>query len=105
MYAGCGEPTSATDGAIIAPLSPVVATAPMRMAKVRIRNGTVDQLLSRPSAERRYEVTRDQLPLSCPTPAQYLWNAHPKVYLPIENEGEVKCPYCGTVYVLVDATA
>ncbi|MEL7538480.1 MAG: zinc-finger domain-containing protein [Pseudomonadota bacterium] len=59
-------------------------------------------MLDRPNAERRFKVTRDQLPLSCPTPAQYLWNAHPKVFLPIEATGEVKCPYCGTYYILVD---
>lgn len=52
------------------------------------------------NAARRYEVTRAELPLSCPTPAMSLWNSHPKVYLPIEAEGHAKCPYCGTEYVL-----
>jgi len=40
------------------------------------------------------------LPLSCPTDASVLWNAHPKVYLPIDKTGEETCPYCGTLYVL-----
>ena len=29
-----------------------------------------------------------------------LWSSHPKVYLPIEDKGTVKCPYCGADYVL-----
>lgn len=54
------------------------------------------------NAQQRYEVTRAQLPLSCPLPNQTLWNSHPKVYLPIEATGSAKCPYCGTQYVLID---
>lgn len=54
-------------------------------------------------AQARHEVRRSDLPLSCPTPSMALWNAHPRVYLPIEAEGgESTCPYCGAVYVLVD---
>jgi uncharacterized Zn-finger protein len=53
-----------------------------------------------PNAETRYEVTEADLPLSCPMPSMSLWNSHPRVYLPIERAGEVKCPYCGAVYVL-----
>jgi uncharacterized Zn-finger protein len=33
-------------------------------------------------------------------PGMYLWNSHPKVYLPIEATGEAKCPYCGADYFL-----
>jgi uncharacterized Zn-finger protein len=54
------------------------------------------------SAENRYEVTRADLPLSCPMPGMYLWNSHPRVYLPVEDNGQAKCPYCGAVYRLVD---
>lgn len=54
------------------------------------------------NAQQRYEVTRAQLPLSCPLPSQTLWNSHPKVYLSIEATGSAKCPYCGTQYVLID---
>ncbi len=56
------------------------------------------------NAENRYEVTRDDLPLSCPMPGMSLWNSHPKVYLPIEDKGQVRCPYCGAIYVLVEKT-
>jgi uncharacterized Zn-finger protein len=54
------------------------------------------------NAENRYEVTRADLPLSCPTPAMTLWNSHPRVYLPVEANGQAKCPYCGAVFVLKD---
>jgi uncharacterized Zn-finger protein len=30
----------------------------------------------------------------------HLWNSHPRVYLPIEADGEARCPYCGALYVL-----
>ncbi len=49
-----------------------------------------------------YEVTYADLPLHCPTPEMSQWNSHPRVFLPIEETGEAKCPYCGAVYVLVD---
>ena len=49
---------------------------------------------------RHIEVSAEDLPLHCPTPAMSLWNAHPRVYLPIESTGEALCPYCGTCYRL-----
>jgi len=54
------------------------------------------------NTERRYTVTRAELPLSCPTPAMAVWNSHPRVYLPIEATGSAKCPYCGALFVLED---
>jgi uncharacterized Zn-finger protein len=56
--------------------------------------------LIQPNAANRYEITADDLPLSCPMPGMYLWNSHPKVYLPVHETGEQTCPYCGAVYVL-----
>ncbi|CAE6512792.1 MAG TPA: zinc-finger domain-containing protein [Nitrosomonas nitrosa] len=50
--------------------------------------------------QRRIEVTEEDLPLHCPMPSMRLWNAHPRVFLPIEATGEAQCPYCGTHYVL-----
>ena len=61
-----------------------------------------DSSLETASTETRYRVSRDDLPLSCPTPDQKLWNAHPRVYLPIEKTGEAMCPYCSARYELVD---
>ena len=49
---------------------------------------------------RHIEVTAADLPLHCPTPAMLLWNAHPRVFMPIEKTGESRCPYCGTLYKL-----
>ncbi|MFN3234817.1 MAG: zinc-finger domain-containing protein [Gammaproteobacteria bacterium] len=61
------------------------------------------QLKKKPAnTERTYHVTHDDLPLSCPTKQMTLWNSHPRVYLPIEKEGEVICPYCGAKYILIN---
>jgi uncharacterized Zn-finger protein len=49
------------------------------------------------------ELSRSDLPFSCPMLGQQSWNAHPRVFLPIEDDGEAACPYCGTRYVLKDA--
>ncbi len=46
------------------------------------------------------KITPNQLPLHCPLPEINLWSQHPKVYLPIDTFKTVKCPYCGTEYVL-----
>jgi len=67
------------------------------------RAGTVDEKLIAANAQHRYGARRDDIPLSCPMPGMYLWNSHPKVYLPIEETGEAKCPYCGAQYFLEDA--
>jgi uncharacterized Zn-finger protein len=52
------------------------------------------------NAKNVYEVTRADLPLSCPMPGMQLWNSHPRVMLAIEAERTSKCPYCGAVYTL-----
>jgi len=61
-----------------------------------------DASLGSANTEQVYEVTRADLPLSCPTPEQKLWNSHPRVYLPIEDTGEASCPYCSAQYKLVN---
>ncbi|MEE4377594.1 MAG: zinc-finger domain-containing protein [Candidatus Competibacteraceae bacterium] len=55
-----------------------------------------------PNAQNRYTVSRADIPLSCPMPEMSLWNSHPKVYLPIEETGSAKCPYCGAEFSLKD---
>ena len=50
--------------------------------------------------QRQIEVTAADLPLHCPMPSMMLWNAHPRVFLPIEKSGTELCPYCGTRYTL-----
>lgn len=49
---------------------------------------------------RSYEVARVDLPLSCPMSNMRIWDAHPRVYLPIEKTGRAICPYCDAEYVL-----
>ncbi len=58
-----------------------------------------------PAPERRYTVTREDLPLHCPPDGASLWNAHPRVYLPIAPGGQARCPYCGAVYTLAEDDA
>jgi len=48
-----------------------------------------------------YEVTADDLPVHCPMPGTSLWNSHPRVYIPLDQETEAKCPYCGALYKLI----
>lgn len=52
------------------------------------------------NTSRLIEVSADDLPLHCPMPSMLLWNAHPRVFLPVEKTGEALCPYCGTRYML-----
>ncbi|MCW5589292.1 MAG: zinc-finger domain-containing protein [Legionellales bacterium] len=54
------------------------------------------------NTQRRYEITRADLPLSCPTKEMRLWDAHPRVFLPIEQTGREVCPYCEAEYILTD---
>jgi uncharacterized Zn-finger protein len=50
--------------------------------------------------QRVIEVGEADLPLHCPMPDNTDWNAHPRVYLAIEQKGDALCPYCGTLYRL-----
>ncbi|MGO9445720.1 MAG: zinc-finger domain-containing protein [Thiobacillaceae bacterium] len=55
--------------------------------------------------QRVMELSSSDLPLHCPLPQDATWNAHPRIYLPIEKTGEALCPYCGTYYKLIDGAA
>ena len=50
------------------------------------------------NSQQYVEVNAEALPLFCPTPSVSLWNAHPRVAIPVEKLGEARCPYCGTLY-------
>ena len=50
------------------------------------------------ATQRYVEVTAQDLPLYCPTPEMSLWQAHPRVFIPVEKTGEARCPYCSTLY-------
>jgi len=45
------------------------------------------------------EVTAHDLPLHCPTPRTPVWCSHPRVFLDVAAAGEIRCPYCSTLYV------
>ena len=54
-----------------------------------------------PNSGKRYELSEADLPAHCPMPGTSTWNSHPKVYLPIkENGGSATCPYCSAEYLL-----
>ena len=57
--------------------------------------------MHQPNSETLVEVTRDELPIHCPTPDSSLWDSHPRVFIPLNDSPEAKCSYCGTVYRLV----
>lgn len=54
------------------------------------------------SVEKYYQIGRDELPLSCPMPDMPVWDMHPRVYLPLGERDEVRCPYCGALFRLKD---
>ncbi len=60
--------------------------------------------LNTPNASGSKTVNRADLPLHCPMPGSSLWNSHPQVYIPVQDsaDGTAKCPYCGTVFRLVE---
>jgi uncharacterized Zn-finger protein len=47
----------------------------------------------------------DELPAYCPNPSMPVWNHHPRVFLELDGERPVLCPYCGTRYRLAGAPA
>jgi len=56
-----------------------------------------------PNSKQAVEVRSSDLPIHCPSSDSSLWNSHPRVYIPVqENGGEARCPYCGTLYKLFD---
>ena len=69
-------------------------------ARRRIDVADAESKQGTPNDKTEYTVTRDQLPVHCPLPEDSLWNSHPKVFIPVQETGEARCPYCGTEYVL-----
>ena len=45
-------------------------------------------------------ITPQELPLHCSGPRHETWNGHPRVFLPIQSNGSIECPYCSTIYRL-----
>lgn len=57
-----------------------------------------------PSAEQHagiiHTITDEDLPLVCPLPSSSQWDAHPRVFLTLDEQGKAVCPYCGTTYIM-----
>jgi uncharacterized Zn-finger protein len=51
------------------------------------------------TAGRIQNITDKDLPLVCPLPGNSQWDAHPRVFLTLDEQGKAVCPYCGTTYV------
>jgi len=51
------------------------------------------------------EVRSKDLPVFCPNPGMPLWSSHPRVFLHFAENGEARCPYCGTRYRLAPGEA
>jgi len=57
---------------------------------------------TRKSAE-TIQVSRKELPISCPRAGTDPAALHPRVYIPLKKPGvKLACPYCGAEYVLED---
>lgn len=61
-----------------------------------------EQVIRQSCSEQRYDVRHSDLPLSCPMSDTSAWDAHPRVFLDVKQKGEIACPYCGALYVLVN---
>jgi uncharacterized Zn-finger protein len=62
-----------------------------------------EQTIVTANEQPHYSVHQNELPICCPRPEMSSWNAHPRVYLDLESKKSATCPYCGTVFHLVDA--
>ena len=58
-----------------------------------------------PARDQTVIVGVKDLPLHCPLRTAPLWSQHPRVFLDIEDTGEILCPYCSTHYVLEGSPA
>ena len=55
-----------------------------------------------PNSKTAIEVKQGDLPIHCPVPGSSLWNSHPRVYIPVEENGEeARCPCCGAIFKLM----
>lgn len=52
------------------------------------------------SAPSMITITPHDLPLICTGPENETWNGHPRVFLPIQSNSSIECPYCGQHYHL-----
>ena len=53
--------------------------------------------------KQHYQVTMAQLrqaPLSCPMDDMEIWDAHPKIFLPIMKTGKATCSYCNAEFII-----
>lgn len=44
------------------------------------------------------ELSKEDLPATCPSKSMTAWSSHPRVFLKFSHEGVASCPYCGNQY-------
>lgn len=67
---------------------------------IRVFDDVEIKMEEKACTKRHKVISHNELPLCCPQPDERLWDGHPRVYLDIEKEGSVTCPYCETIYTL-----
>ncbi|NVJ61154.1 MAG: zinc-finger domain-containing protein [Gammaproteobacteria bacterium] len=63
-------------------------------------NSASENAKSKSSASDIFWVSKSDLPLACPLDKHKVWNQHPRVFLTVDSEKPVQCPYCGNRYQL-----
>ena len=51
--------------------------------------------------QKPYLLKKTATVATCPDEGDSKWNHHPKVFLNLSRDSEVKCPYCGTSFIRV----
>ena len=54
-----------------------------------------------PEEQKPHVLKKTAAVVSCPDEGDSKWNHHPKVFLNLSHDNEVKCPYCGTSFIRV----
>lgn len=47
-----------------------------------------------------HQVENREVIVCCPPENVDVWNLHPRVYLALNEDGSVTCPYCGDIYTM-----
>jgi uncharacterized Zn-finger protein len=57
-------------------------------------------MTQRPCQKKQYLVKSQEETIVCPPVDERIWDAHPRVYLKLDENHHIHCPYCGTEFIL-----
>lgn len=57
--------------------------------------------MSEEQKKKQIIITKKDLPFFCPT--KQTWDGHPKIYLDTSKDKNIICPYCGTIYKVIQS--